>query len=154
MTQTQEPLADLSKEEKERVKIMAEAMELWYVHARTYRTAIIEYKFLIEERRNTTPRPKCINAIPGTVLKDYPDIQLFNCLDEISAYTYLKSFDLKTLKTVVNTIKNQVKSYSYVTVTQRLIDFRCWQRNPKRTYCQTAISDKWRSGAMAKSRKK
>ena len=126
-------------DEQKRSDAIEEALRLWRSHAETYRTAIFRYKFLAAERRRLKITP--LATVSERVLKEYPNIPLFFCLDETSAREYLESLDLATLLNDVRSIDTQIQfNYAYRTIVVKAIEFCYRQKNPKASYCHNYVT--------------
>lgn len=144
LTERLKALNHPSRDEERRSETIQEALKLWQTYAETYRTAIIKYKFLANERRKANITP--LLTVSEKILKEYPSIRLFRCLDETSAREYLDSLDLMSLIIETRMISESVQfNYAYRTVVNKVIEFSYRQKNPKSSYCQSELTDKWRN---------
>ena len=125
-----------SKESELWKKNFDEAIRLWRDYAEIYRTAPLEYKFLVTERRKAHIYP--INTVSKAVLNAYPRIELLYCIDEFSAREYLSELSTFGLIAVVKSITDMVElDHSYRSIMNKIKEFRYWARHCdiKREYC-------------------
>lgn len=127
----------LSHEEEMELRqsTIAEAMKLWHSKAETYRTAPLEYKYLADKRRRSGVYP--LNLVPRAVLKEYPYIEFFYCLDEVSAREYLGWLSTSELVILLNNIVEMVElNPAYIGITRKNIELRYFaNRGLRDTYC-------------------
>lgn len=112
------------------------AMQLWEDFAEGYRTAIIEYKFLAAERRKAKICP--IYTVPKGIINEYPVIEFFFCLDEVSAREYLRDISAEELPPrTMNLLDIIETNHAYNSIVNRVKEFRYLQKNGygRRCYC-------------------
>ncbi|MBR6505634.1 hypothetical protein IKT18_02255 [Candidatus Saccharibacteria bacterium] len=111
------------------------AMQLWEDFAEGYRTAIIEYKFLAAERRKAKICP--IYTVPKGIISEYPYVQFFFCLDEVSAREYLRDISVEELPARTMNLMDLVETnHAYNSIITRVKEFRYLQKRGKhKSYC-------------------
>ena len=114
---------ELLKEERD--SLIEQAVELWRVHAETYRTNIFRYKFLIAWKRELMKSYKklALKKIPRYILDDYPDLPLFRIVDEDSVRIALEEMATPELSYLVYYIRYELEcNHAYRTVNTRVME--------------------------------
>ena len=111
--------------QEERDSLIEQAVELWRIHAETYRTNMFRYKFLIAWKRELMKKYKklSLRKIPRYILDDYPDLPLFRLLDEDSVRIELNAMAMPELSYLVYFIKFELEcNHAYRTVNNRVME--------------------------------
>lgn len=107
-------MTDERMEQREREKLIERGMIIWRECAEDYRTLIIKYLFLIEEKRKKKLPPK---RVPKAALEDYPIIPFLRILEEDEAKFVLESMSTYELRMAVEDIDFTLASdYSFRTI--------------------------------------
>ena len=109
----------------ERDSLIEQAVELWRIHAETYRTNPFRYFFLIAWKRELMKSSKklTLRKIPRYILDDYPDLPLFRLLDEDSVRITLDKMADPELSYLIYYVKYQLEcNHAYRTVNTRVME--------------------------------
>ncbi|MBQ3413684.1 hypothetical protein IJH33_02435 [Candidatus Saccharibacteria bacterium] len=104
----------LVAERLEKESLIAQGLVLWMDRAENYRTLILRYLFLAEEKRRFK---MAVHRITNWVLDDYPKIPLFRFWQIDDARAYLEDMNLRDLKKEIYQIEQATgTNYAYNTL--------------------------------------
>lgn len=86
-----------------------------------YRTAVIEYRFLLAEKRE---KKLPLHKLSEKVLAEIPEIPFLRELDDDSARAYLDACSITELKALLYDLENLQCSYAWNTLHSRIVDYR------------------------------
>ena len=112
---------------QERDVLIEEAMQLWRIHAETYRTNPYRYFFLIAWKREIMQKNKykkmTLRKIPLYILDEYPDLPFFRIIDEPTALGTLEEMGTPELSYLVYHLKYQLEcNHAYRTINNRVME--------------------------------
>lgn len=105
------------REEMER-----ELMEMFFVHGPAFSTNVDTYLSLLEIKKDKGIYP--MNAIKKDELVEYPHIGFMELKNDIEASKYLSTLSEPELYRLIRGIEEALNSYIYVTIMNRIKDYR------------------------------
>lgn len=105
-----------------REELVRQALALWSIHSATWVTNVATYKALLEVKRAKGLYP--LNAIKKSELAQYPKIEFMQIKDEKKAREYLLSMNTEQIFRLVSDIETALNSYIYITIRNKIMDYR------------------------------
>ena len=105
-----------------RDELVRQAMTLRDVHGATWATNIATYETLLEIKRSKGIYP--LNMIKKSELTQYPKIHFMEIKDKKSAEEYLRTMNVEQIFHLISDIETALDSYIYITVRNRIMDYR------------------------------
>lgn len=105
-----------------RQSLISQAMKYWKVHAESWVSNIPVYEELLEKKRELGMVP--LGIIKKSTLDEYPKIEFMEIRTEEKAREYLRTINSEDLLHLVKGIEKGLNSHAYVTVKNRILDFR------------------------------
>lgn len=107
---------------QKRQRLVARAMQLWHIHAESYRTNPLRYQMMLRAKRELGIQP--LNPIRKSVLKEYPDIPFFRIYDEQLAEEALRKMSDGKISCLIISIEYAVEyDHAYRTVYNRVMEY-------------------------------